>query len=163
VCSSCCRSSAPWCRSRLSRSSSTRSRSWTTSCSCDDHLHRHSCSSSRWITRNCSGRRSLQQSLRPFLDSLSSSIVARPCTCSCACSSGHASTGTCHPSLTRACIHPCLDLLIAVSDEVSRLAALEACPRVPPHIRPGSLTTSQTSSSATPARPLQAHRTPHLA
>jgi hypothetical protein len=27
-----------------------------------------------------------------------------------------------------------LDLLKAVGDEVSRLAALEACPRVPPHV-----------------------------
>jgi hypothetical protein len=29
-----------------------------------------------------------------------------------------------------------LELLRAVNDEVSRLAALEACPRVPPHVHP---------------------------
>jgi hypothetical protein len=52
VCSSCCRSSAPWCRSCLSRSSSARSGSWTTFCSCDDHLRLHCCLSSRWSTRN---------------------------------------------------------------------------------------------------------------
>jgi hypothetical protein len=29
-----------------------------------------------------------------------------------------------------------LDLLQEVGDEVSQLAALEACPRVPPHVHP---------------------------
>jgi hypothetical protein len=100
-------SSAPWCRSRLQRSSSARSGSWTISCSCDDHLHLHYFLSSRWSTRNWSRCRSLQPSLGPCLGSPSSLIAARPCTCSDACSCGHASTGTCHPSLTCACSHPC--------------------------------------------------------
>jgi hypothetical protein len=118
VCSSCCRSSAPWCRSRLKRSSLAHSSSWTTSCSCNDHLHLHCCSSSRWSTQNWSRRRSLQPSLGPCLGSPSSSIVARPCSCSCACSCGHASTGTCHPSLTCACSCPSLG---------SRRQSISAC------------------------------------
>jgi hypothetical protein len=31
---------------------------------------------------------------------------------------------------------PILDILRAIGDKVSRLAALEACPRVPPHVHP---------------------------
>jgi hypothetical protein len=46
-----------------------------------------------------------------------------------------------------------LDLLWAVSDEVSRLAALEACPHVPPHVhlvlvQPLNLLVSNASSSS---------------
>jgi hypothetical protein len=83
--------------------SSARSGSWMTSYPCDYHLHLHCRLSSRWSMRNWSRRRSLQPSLGPCLGSPSSSIIAHPCACSC----GHASTGTCHPSLTCAWSHPC--------------------------------------------------------
>jgi hypothetical protein len=46
---------------------------------------------------------------------------------------------------------------------VSWLAALEACPRVPPHVHSVLVLASRTVSSGAPAHPLQAHRTPHLA
>jgi hypothetical protein len=36
--------------------------------------------------------------------------------------------------LTCACSHPCSRLSPAVDDDVSRLAAVEACPRVPLHV-----------------------------
>jgi hypothetical protein len=122
-------------RSHLPRSSSTRSSSWMLSYFCADHLHLRYNSSSRKSWRSWSRRRSLRPSLGPSCrDRLSSSIVTRPCSCACACIAPR-SVLVVRPQPMRVAILV-LHLLRTVGDEVSWLAALEACPCRPPCVLP---------------------------
>ena len=137
-----------------------------TSCSCADHLHLHCYSSSRKSRRSWSRRRSLRPSLGPSCRGRpSSSTVARPCACSCACD--RASIGTCHPCSIGACSRPC-SRPCSPSSPGSRRRSVLACRTESTSVlssscSPGSRAASRTAWSATPARPLQARRTPRLA